>query len=145
VYLEDFTPGLVVDVGTVSADEAEIIDFGRKFDPQPFHIDPIAAQESPFGGIIASGWHTCSMVMRVMVENYFADSGSLGSPGVDEVRWIAPVRPNDKLHVVATVVSSRVSVSKPDRGIVVTEITATNQDDVRVLRYLSTHLSRRRP
>jgi acyl dehydratase len=145
VYLEDFTPGLVVEVGSVSADEAEIIDFGRKFDPQPFHIDPVAALQSPFGGIIASGWHTCSMVMRAMVDKYFAESGSLGSPGVDEVRWLAPVRPNDRLRVVATVVSSRVSVSKPDRGIVVTEITATNQDDVRVLRYLATHLSRRRP
>jgi acyl dehydratase len=142
MYLEDFTPGRIDEFGPIPVDEAEVLEFARRYDPQPFHIDAEAAKASPFGGLIASGWHTCSMVMRAQVDHYLDPQSSLGSPGIDEVRWPTPVRPGDVLHVRATVVSSRRSASKPDRGIAQTEIVARNQNDEVVLRFLGTHIVR---
>ena len=94
-YFEDFVVGQTIPVGTRTVTEEEIIVFAKQFDPQPFHVDPEAAAKSMFGGIIASGWHTCGMIMRLMVDGFLNESTSLGSPGVDEVRWIKPVRGGD--------------------------------------------------
>ncbi len=126
-YFEDFAVGARVEVGSVTVSEAEIIDFATRFDPQPFHVDHDAAAKSIFGGIIASGWHTCSMMMRLMVDGYLRDSSSLGSPGVDEVRWLKPVRAGDVLTVSSTVLESVPSTSRPDRGVVFTQWEASNQ------------------
>jgi acyl dehydratase len=144
VYLEDFIPGRVDDLGIVSVDAAEVIEFARRYDPQPYHLDEVAARNGPFGGLTASGWQTCALVMRAIVDNYLDPHASLGSPGVDQLRWLVPVRPGDHLRVQVTVLSSRVSASKPDRGIAVTEVEARNQDDLVVIRQQVTHIVRRR-
>jgi len=126
-YFEDFEVGKTVDVGSRTVTEEEIIAFATAFDPQPFHIDKDAAEHSIFGGVIASGWHTCSMMMRMMVDGFLRDSSSMGSPGVDEVRWIKPVRGGDTLTVTTTATAKKASVSKPDRGVVSTTWEAKNQ------------------
>ena len=102
---------------------------------QPFHIDHEAAKKSPYEGIIASGWQTCSFVMRALVDNYFSPVSSLGSPGIDELRWILPVRPGDKLMVRATIIEAKLSRSKPDRGIVRTFIETINQHEDSVMSF----------
>lgn len=127
-YFEDFIPGSVIPLGQRTVTEEEIIHFAQQFDPQSFHVDKEAAKASIFGGVIASGWHTCSMIMRMVVDGFIADSSSMGSPGVDEVRWILPVRPGDTLTVSAETVSVKPSTSKPDRGVVNTVWKAVNQD-----------------
>lgn len=126
-YFEDFEVGKTIDVGSRTVTEDEIIAFARQFDPQPFHIDQAAAAASIYGGIIASGWHTCSLIMRLIVDGFMADSSSIGSPGIDELRWIKPVRGGDTLSVTATALEARPSSSKPDRGVIVTLWKATNQ------------------
>jgi acyl dehydratase len=126
-YFEDFVPGITVDCGSFSLSEAEIIAFAKEYDPQPFHVDPVAAKDGPFGGLIASGWHTTSMMMRQLVDNYISPESSLGAAGVDELRWPKPVRPGDTLHIRATVLEARRSSSKPDRGIVKTLMELSNQ------------------
>jgi acyl dehydratase len=127
-YFEDYVPGLTVDCGSFSMSEAEIIAFAKEYDPQPFHVDPVAAMDGPFGGLIASGWHTTSMMMRQLVEYFVSPESSLGAAGVDEIRWPKPVRPGDALHVRATVLEARRSASKPDRGIVRSLAEVTNAD-----------------
>jgi acyl dehydratase len=127
-YFEDYVPGLRFDCGSFTLDQAEIIAFAEKYDPQPFHVDPQAAKDGPFGGIIASGWQTTSMMMRQVVENFISAESGLGAAGVDEIRWPRPVRPGDTLHVRATVLEARRSRSKPDRGITRTRLEVTNQD-----------------
>jgi len=127
-FFEDYVPGTTVDCGSFSLSEAEIIAFAKEYDPQPFHVDPVAAKDGPFGGLIASGWHTTSMMMRLLVDSYVSPESSLGAAGVDELRWPKPVRPGDTLHVRATVIEARRSSSKPDRGIVKTLMELTNQD-----------------
>jgi len=117
-----------MDCGSFTMSEADIIAFAKEYDPQPFHVDPVAAQDGPFGGLIASGWHTTSMMMRQLVEHWLTPESSLGAAGVDELRWPYPVRPGDTLQVRATVVEARKSASKPDRGIIKTLIEAVNQD-----------------
>lgn len=126
-FLEDYVPGNVHDLGSIGVDEAEVLAFGRRYDPQPFHTDPDAARASLFGGLIASGWHTAGLMMRLVVEQYLSHVASLGSPGIDEVRWPQPVRPGDTLSVRATVLNARRSKSKPDRGIVETLFEVLNQ------------------
>jgi len=125
-YFEDYAPGLKVDCGSFSLSEAEIIAFAKEYDPQPFHIDPVAAAEGPVGGLIASGWQTTSMMMRRLVEHFISGETALGAAGVDEIRWPRPVRPGDTLRVRATVLDARRSRSKPDRGIVQSFIEITN-------------------
>lgn len=127
-YFEDFIPGSVIPLGQRTVTEEEIIHFAQQFDPQSFHVDKEVAKASIFGGVIASGWHTCSMIMRMVVDGFIADSSSMGSPGVDEVRWILPVRPGDTLTVSAETVSVKPSSSKPDRGVVNTVWKAVNQN-----------------
>jgi acyl dehydratase len=144
-YFEDYVPGTTVDCGSVGVSQAEIISFARQFDPQPFHVDPVAAAEGPFGGLIASGWHTAGLVMRLIVENYVAAESSLGSVGLDELRWPYPVRPGDTLRVRVTVLEARRSQSKPDRGILKTLIEAENQDGQTVMRATSINFLRVRP
>jgi acyl dehydratase len=133
LYFEDFPPGLVMDLGEVAVSADEIVAFARAFDPQPFHTDPEAAAASPFGGLIASGWHTCALLMRRMCDGYLLRSASLGSPGVDEIRWLRPVRPGDTLRATMTVTGQRPSASKPDRGVVRARYEVTNQDGATVM------------
>ena len=126
-YFEDYVPGSVVDCGTIAVERDELLAFGRRFDPQPFHADPDAAAKGPFGGLIASGWHTCALTMRLFVDRYISSVASLASPGVESLKWLAPVRPGDTLHVVITVLDARRSRSKPDRGVVISSIAVRNQ------------------
>ena len=133
-YFEDYALGITYDCGSVGIDQAGIVAFAKEFDPQPFHVDPVAAAAGPFGGLIASGWHTAVLVMRLLVEQYLSEEASLGSAGLDELRWPYPVRPGDTLRARATVIESRRSLSKPDRGIIKTAVEAVNQDDRTVMR-----------
>jgi acyl dehydratase len=126
-YFEDFEPGRTIEVGSRTLNEEEILAFASQFDPQAFHVDKDAASQSIYGGIIASGWHTCALMMRMMVDGFLSTAASLGSPGVDEIRWMRPVRPGDTLTVSSTVLDARTSSSKPDRGVVHTMWEAKNQ------------------
>jgi acyl dehydratase len=144
-YFEDYQPGASYDCGSVSLDEASIISFAKDFDPQPMHVDPAAAAASAFGGLIASGWHTAAVVMRLLVQNYLSAEASLGSPGIDEIRWPYPVRPGDTLSARATVLEARQSLSRPDRGIVKTLIEAVNDDGRTVMRATAINFMRVRP
>lgn len=142
-YFEDYAVGTTFDCGSVAVDEASIIAFAKEYDPQPFHLDP--GSGGPFGGLIASGWHTGSLVMRQLVEHYLSAGSSLGAAGLDELRWPAPVRPGDTLRVRSTVVAARVSRSKPDRGIVRSLVEAVNQDGEIALRFAAINFVRVRP
>jgi acyl dehydratase len=116
-YLEDFHPGEVIELGSRTVSAEEIIAFARQFDPQYFHTDPERARESPFGGLIASGWHSAAMFMRLMVDSFVSRMAeSMGSPGVDGIRWLKPVRPGDTLKGRVTVVDIIPSKSRADRG-----------------------------
>jgi acyl dehydratase len=126
-YFEDFHAGQEIDLGTRTVTEDEIIDFASRFDPQPFHVDVDAAARSIYGGVIASGWHTCSMMMRMVVDGVMAKSSSMGSPGLDGVRWLAPVRAGDTLNVRYQTTQVKASNSKPDRGVVWSKWVAINQ------------------
>jgi acyl dehydratase len=126
-YFEDFYEGQVIDLGKRVVTEDEIIEFARQFDPQPFHIDRDAAAKSIYGGVIASGWHTCSMMMRMVCDGLMCTASSMGSPGLDSVRWLAPVRAGDTLSVRYHTTRVKSSTSKPDRGVVWSKWVATNQ------------------
>jgi acyl dehydratase len=126
-YFEDYTPGTVVEYGPIDVDEEEVIAFARRYDPQPIHVDRERAARGPYGGVIASGWHTAALMMRVLVDRFLSRAASLASPGIDELRWLAPVRPGDRLSVRITVLDARRSTSKPDRGIVRSSIEVLNQ------------------
>jgi acyl dehydratase len=126
-YFEDFEVGKTIDVGSRTVTEEEIIAFATQFDPQPFHIDKPAAERSMYGGLIASGWHTCGIMMRLMVDGFLNHAASLGSPGMDEIRWLKPVRAGDTLSVTTTAMEARPSTSKPDRGVIATLWQAKNQ------------------
>lgn len=115
---EDFAAGQVYDLGSRSVSAEEITDFARQFDPQPFHVDEAAAAASDFGGLIASGWHTAAMFMRLYVDTLLADSDSRGSPGIEQLRWLRPVRPGDVLTGRFTVADVTPSSTRPDRGTV---------------------------
>ena len=129
IYFEDFAPGQEIAIGARTVTEEEIISFATQFDPQPFHIDPEAAKASIFGGVIASGWHTCSMIMRLVVDSVIGKSSSMGSPGLDKVRWLLPVRGGDTLRVVYVTREVKGSSSRPDRGVVWSTWQAFNQRD----------------
>lgn len=126
-YLEDYVAGAVHEFDGITVDQAEAIAFAKRFDPQPFHTDPEAAKHSAFGGLIASGWHTASLMMRLFVDHYLSHVASLGSPGVDQLRWLKPVRPGDRLVLRVTVHEVKRSRSKPDRGILHSHIEVLNQ------------------
>jgi len=126
-YFEDYVGGAVFDCGQIRVEESEIIAFAELYDPQAFHTDPNAAARSVYGGLIASGWHTAAITMRLLVAKYLSSIASLGSPGIDELRWITPVRPADTLNVRVTILDARRSRSKPDRGVVRSLIEVSNQ------------------
>lgn len=126
-YFEDYVDGAVYEFGSIAVTEEEIIAFGTRFDPQSFHTDPKAARSTIYGGLIASGWHTAAMTMRLFVEHYLSKVASLGSPGVDELRWTKPVRPGDRLSIRVSVTETKRSCSKPDRGIVHSHVEVLNQ------------------
>jgi acyl dehydratase len=127
-FFEDYTIGATYPCGSFSLSEAEIIEFAVRYDPQVMHTDPVLATQGPFGQVIASGWHTIGMVMQRLVEN-FLPHNNLASPGIDELRWIRPVRPGDTLTVQVTVTDARRSRSKPDRGMLHNFIEVLNQDN----------------
>ena len=130
---EDFSVGDVIACTprTVTADE--IIAFAEQFDPQPFHVDEAAGKRSIYGSLIASGWHTVALTMRMVCDAFILDSTSAGSPGVDEVRWLRPVRAGDTIRADVVTLETRPSRSKPDRGVVVTEWRVYNQHDELVM------------
>lgn len=134
-YLDDLAVGEVWTGGPIAVSEEAIIAFAREYDPQPFHIDPRAAVDSPFSGLIASGWHVASLVMRQFVDAKPYGSVPLIGMGLDELRWLKPVRPGDVLTVRREIVDIRRSASKPDRGVVRTAVTVTNQDGTPVMRF----------
>ena len=127
-YFEDYRPGFVGEYGSITVSQEEVIEFARRFDPQEFHTDPIRAARGPFGGLIASGWHTCSLMMRLYADHFVSKVAGLGSPGIDELRWTRPVRPGDTLSIRVTILEARRSSSKPDRGLVRVQIEVLNQD-----------------
>jgi acyl dehydratase len=126
-WFEDYVPGDVHEFGAMAVQEDEILAFGRRFDPQLFHTDPQAAKSTEYGGLIASGWHTASLMMRMYSDHYLSRVATLVSPGVDELRWLLPVRPGDTLSIRVTVLDARRSRSRPDRGIVRSRIEVLNQ------------------
>lgn len=132
-YLEDFQPGEVIELGSRTISEAEIIAFAREFDPQPFHVDPARAADSIYGGLIASGWHTIGIFMRLAVDGFFNDTAGMGSPGVDQIRWLRPVRPGDTLRARLTIGDVTPSRSRPDRGTMRSLAEVFNGQDERVL------------
>jgi acyl dehydratase len=144
-YLDDFVSGAVYEYGPVTVSEAEILEFARKYDPQPIHIEPGWARTGPFGGLIASGWHTTALTMRLLVDNYLPAAASLGSPGIDELRWVRPVRPGDALSVRVTVLETRPSRSKPDRGIIRSQIEVLDAHGQVVMTLVALNLLLRRP
>ncbi len=143
-FFEDYDPGAVYEYGYTSVTEDEIIAFARAFDPQPFHVNPGSALTGPFGGLAASGFHTNALFMRLFADHFLSRVASLGSPGFDELRWTAPVRPGDQLHLRTTILESRPSASKPDRGLVRTRGELIVGDDP-VMSLVITNFLRRRP
>ena len=133
-YFEDFQVGEQIELGEVEVTEASIIEFAERYDPQPFHVDPEAAAASPFGGLIASGWHTCALYMRLLCDGMILDSSSQGASGMEELRWLAPVRPGDVLRARYTVLDTSPSTTRPNRGTVTFRSEMSNQHDVVVLR-----------
>ena len=143
-YWEDFAPGRVFEYGRRVLSEDEIIEFARQWDPQRFHVDPQAAKETPFGGLVASGWHTGCVLMRLMCDAYLNEASCIGSPGIEEWRFALPVRPGDALRYRATVLEARPSASKPDRGIVKFRWELLNQRDEVAVSMLGTQFYLRR-
>lgn len=144
-YLDDFTPGEVLDLGSVTLDQAAILEFAARYDPQPFHVDPERAAGSIYGGLIASGWHTCALWMRLAVDGLLADAASMGSPGLDTLRWLLPVRPGDTLRARYTVLEVTPSRSRPDRGVVRFRGEMLNQEDAVALSLEGVGFFGRRP
>jgi acyl dehydratase len=144
VYWEDLQPGQVLDLGSLTATREEIITFATQFDPQPFHLDDEAAKASVFGGLCASGWHTCSLAMRLMVTNFLQTAASLGSPGLENVKWMKPVFPGDTLRLQHRILESRPMRSRPDVGLVRTHWEMFNQHGEQVLHMEGWGMFRRR-
>ena len=146
IYFEDLEVGAETHFGSYEVTREEVLEFARKYDPQPFHLSDEEAAKTHFGRIAASGWHTCAMTMAVIARYVVGDEqAGLGSPGVDELRWLKPVYPGDTLHVRGTIESKTPSRSRPDIGSFRTLTTVTNQDEVAVMRFTSIVLMRRRP
>ncbi len=144
-YFEDFHVGDSFDLGSVTVTEQDIITFARQFDPQPFHVDPERAKDSIFGGLVASGGHTVSLFMRLLVDGLLNDAASIASPGLDELRWPNPVRPGDALRGRFTVIESKTSRSRPMLGIIRSRSEMFNQHDQLVMTFFGIHFIGRRP
>ena len=145
VWWEDFHVGDRSQLGTHTFDESEILAFGRQYDPQPFHADPVLAKDTVFGGLIASGWHTCAVAMRLMVQTYISRTVSLGSPGIDAIRWLKPIRAGDTLTYSRIVLETRASASRPGVGLVNHRFEAVNQAGELVLTMEGWGMFGRRP
>jgi acyl dehydratase len=145
LYWEDFPAGQVREFGALTVRREDIVDFAARYDPQPFHLDEAAARDTPFGGLVASGWQTCALAMRMMCDAYLLDAASLGSPGLDNLRWVAPVRPDDMLRVRLTVLAARVMQSKPHIGLIDSRWEVFNQHDQLVLDMRGWGMFARRP
>lgn len=144
-WFEDYREGDRYLFGPIDVTQDEILCFARRYDPQAIHIDPVAAAAGPYGGVIASGWMTAALMMRLLVDNYVSTCAGLAAPGYDELRWLLPVRPGDRLSLQATILSARVSRSKPDRGIVMARTVGINQRDEPVISGIGTAMILRRP
>ncbi|HEV8441144.1 MAG TPA: MaoC family dehydratase [Methylomirabilota bacterium] len=144
-YYEDFTKGEVVRAPGFSLTEASVVDWALRYDPQPIHMDRVAAETSIYGGLIASGWQVVSISFRLLLQAGLLGGASLGSPGVDELRWLLPVRPGDTIYPEAEVMDMRVSGSKPDRGLVTVGYRVRNQRGELVLTLRAVQIVRRRP
>jgi acyl dehydratase len=144
-WFEDYVPGSVYEFGHASLSEMDIVAFARDYDPQSIHTDPTWSATGPFAGLIASGVHTIAVCMRLYVDHYISQVASLGSPGLDEIRWPRPVRPGDRLRIRITVAEARASRSKPDRGLVHSAVEALTQDDAVVLSFTAMNFFTRRP
>jgi acyl dehydratase len=144
-YWEDYQVGAKFELGSKTMTKEEIIDFATKFDPQPFHTDEAAAKKSFFGGLIASGWHTCSECMRLMVDSYLSPGTSLGSPGLDEIRWLKPVYAGDTISARIVIEDKRPSRSKSDIGSVFNRYEVHNQKGELVMTMKGIGIIRRRP
>lgn len=144
-YFEDYQPGAVHEFGALAVDEDDVLDFGRRYVPLPYHTDREAAKKSIYGGLIASGWHTAALMMRLYTDNYLSQVANLGSPGCEELRWDKPVFPGDLLSVRVTVLEARRSQSKPDRGIVRSLVEVLNQKREVVMSLKMVNFVRSRP
>jgi acyl dehydratase len=147
LYFEDLVIGTVETYGTYAVTEAEVIEFASKYDPQPFHVDHEAAKSSVFGALCASGWHTCSMMMRMMVDHMFETGlASMGSPGIDELRWLKPVFPGDILSITSEFVSKSTSETRPNIGFAKTKFTVKNQHgEIKLTMIANSMIARKKP
>ena len=145
-YFEDIVVGTKASFGQYAVLHDEVVAFAKAYDPQPFHLSDAAAAETHFGRLSASGWHTCAMTMAMVVENLKAhDQAGLGSPGIDELRWLKPVYPGDTLRGETEILDKRASQSRPEMGSYRSRMTVLNQDDVTVMTFVSIGLIRTRP
>jgi len=144
-FFEDFGKGDVAEYGPRTVTREEIVAFAAEFDPQPIHLDEAAGRASMLGGLAASGWHTCALAMRMMADGFLLDAASMGAPGVDEVRWIAPLRPGDSITLRASVLDTRPSRSRPDMGFVTFRFDLVNQTGASVMTMSSSLMLGRRP
>lgn len=144
-WFEDYRQGAVHRFGAIAVEEEEVLGFARRFDPQSIHTDPDKAKGGPFKGLIASGWHTAGLMMNLYARHYLSECSSIASPGIDELRWPAPVRPGDQLSVQVTIEEARLSTSKPDRGLVRTLIEVLNQNDQVVMSMRAMNMILRKP
>ena len=145
LYWEDFPAGHSMAFGAYPVTKEAVIDFAQRYDPQPFHVDEEAARGSLFGGLCASGWHTCAMAMRMMCDEYLLEAASLGSPGIDELRWLKPVFPGDTLGMRMEVLQARPMASRPQVGLVQTRWELHNQHGEPVMTMQGWGMFRRRP
>jgi len=144
-YFEDYIPGSVYEFGSILVEERDILDFAQKFDPQIFHLDKDKARNGPFGGLIASGWHTTALAMRLLVDNFLSKVAGMGSPGSGPIRFLKPVRPGDELSIRVTVLKATRSRSKPDRGSIRIYIETMNQHRDVVMTRIGIGIVRCRP
>ena len=144
-YWEDFAAGSMREFGPMAVTREATVEFARQWDPQPFHLDDVAGDASLFGRLSASGWHTCAMAMRMMCDSYLLDTASMGSPGIENLKWLKPVHPGDTLRGCLTVLESRLMKSRPDLGLSRSRCDIFNQHDDTVLTMESWGIFRRRP
>jgi acyl dehydratase len=144
IYFEDFVPGSAATFGAYQVTREEIVSYASQFDPQPMHMDEAAAAQTMLGGLAASGWHTCAMLMRMIADGFIRDSASMGAPGIDEVKWLRPVRPGDILSVRRTVIDARPSATRGDRGYVKFRFEVLDQNGATVLEQVNSVIFGRR-
>lgn len=144
-WFEDYSTGESFEFGAYLVTQEEIVEFAQRYDPQPFHVDPAAASASHFGGLVASGWMTAAVLMRMLCDHFISPVASMGSPGIDQLRWLRPVRPGDRLRARVTVGETRRSQSKPDRGSIIVRQELINQSGEVVMSQDGRALLRCRP